>query len=52
MIGLRLLWLPLAALVLSAADPTPAPAQTPSPPAATLSNDPFGEEVMQSKSLS
>jgi effector-binding domain-containing protein len=44
MIRLRLLWLPLAALLLSIADPWPAAAQT--PPAATLPNDPFGEEVM------
>jgi len=42
----RLLWLPLAALAVSLADPTPAPAQAPSPPAATLPNDPFGEEVL------
>ena len=51
MIRLRLFWfrllsLLLAALAVSLADPTPAPAQAPSPPAATLPNDPFGEEVL------
>jgi effector-binding domain-containing protein len=46
LLWLRPLWLPLAALVLSLADPWPASAQALSPPAATLPNDPFGEEVM------
>jgi effector-binding domain-containing protein len=46
MIALRLLWLSLAtAMVLSSANVSPAAAQTPSPPAAAVPNDPFGEEV-------
>jgi effector-binding domain-containing protein len=44
MVRLRLLWLLLAALALSFADPTPVSAQT--PPAAAVPNDPFGEQVM------